>query len=157
LHEILKKKNILYEKKIKITVFLFLMCFIFQSCEHSEDVELSQDLQITNFIWNGMNQFYLYKDEVPNLTDNHFANQESKNSFLSQYSSPNDLFESLLYKDKDRFSWLVDDYVSLEQGFAGVSKSNGVYFKLVKISGSGKVFGYVCYIIPNSNASKKRY
>jgi C-terminal processing protease CtpA/Prc len=56
----------------------------------------------------------------------------------------------------DRDSWIVDDYIELENNFAGISKSNGVEFGLARISAtSNDLFGYVRYILPNSDASDK--
>jgi len=56
----------------------------------------------------------------------------------------------------DRFSWMVDDYVTLEQSLQGISKNNGVEFGLsYKPNSTTEVFGYVRYIIPGSDASTK--
>src|SRR5690606_39092209 len=38
---------------------------------------------------------------------------------------------------------------------AGVSKSNGLEFGLVQLSGSNDIFGYVQYVLPDSDASTK--
>ena len=66
-----------------------------------------------------------------------------------------DVFESLRYKPGvvDRFSWIVDDYVALENSFQGINLSNGMEFGLVRYaSDASKVFGYVRYVIPGSDA-----
>jgi carboxyl-terminal processing protease len=100
------------------------------------------------------------------LADDRFGNnQQALNSFLAGYSSPEDLFQDLLYKPiskfpkgqaVDRFSWIVDDYTVLEQELQGTSKSDGVDFRLsYKPNSTTELFGYVRYIIPNSNASTK--
>lgn len=144
-------KNIL-----KNLLLLFLAVFVLQACEDQDDVESPADLQINDFVWKGMNQFYLYQGDVPNLADDRFANQEALNSFLRGYSNPEDLFESLLYKSQDRFSWIVDDYAVLEQELQGTSKSNGVDFRLSRITtGSDNLVGFVRYVLPNSDASTK--
>ena len=144
-------KNIL-----KNLLLLFLAVFVLQACEDQDDVESPADLQINDFVWKGMNQFYLYQGDVPNLADDRFANQEALNSFLRRYSNPEDLFESLLYKSQDRFSWIVDDYAVLEQELQGTSKSNGVDFRLSRITtGSDNLVGFVRYVLPNSDASTK--
>jgi len=56
----------------------------------------------------------------------------------------------------DRFSWMVDDYVTLEQSLQGTSKNNGVEFGLsYKPNSTTELFGFVRYIIQGSDASNK--
>lgn len=141
---------------LKNLLILFIAVFALQSCEDQDDVRIESDLQVNDFIWKGLNQFYLYQADVTNLADDRFANQEALNTFLSGYAEPESLFDALLYKSQDRFSWIVDDYTVLEQELQGTSKSNGVDFRLARISsGSDNLVGYVRYIIPNSDASTK--
>ncbi|MDX6182486.1 S41 family peptidase [Flavobacterium sp. Fl-77] len=141
---------------LKTLLLLFVAVFALQSCEDQDDVRVSSDLQVNDFIWKGLNQFYLYQADIPNLADDRFANQDALNSFLSGYDEPKTLFDALLYKSQDRFSWIVDDYTVLEQELQGTSKSNGVDFRLARISsGSDNLVGFVRYIIPNSDASTK--
>ncbi|MFH6993630.1 S41 family peptidase [Flavobacterium sp. FlaQc-48] len=150
---------------LKSVLLLFLLAFSLQSCEDQDDVESPASLQVNDFIWKGLNQFYLWQADVPNLADNRFNNQEALNSFLRGYSKPEDLFQDLLNKPIskfpkgqaiDRFSWIVDDYTVLEQELQGTSKNNGVDFRLsYKPNSTTDLVGYVRYIIPNSDASKK--
>ena len=102
-----------------------------QSCEDQDDVAAPADLQVNDFIWKGLNQFYLWQADVPNLADDRFNSQEALNSFLRGYSQPEDLFQALLNKPIskfpkgqaiDRFSWIVDDYTVLEQELQGTYK-----------------------------------
>ena len=147
-----------------IIVFL-LSVFIFQSCQDEDDVAAPTNLEINDFIWKGLNLYYLWQADVPNLSDNKFANQTELNTFLNGYSKPESLFESLLYKPEslypaseavDRFSWIVDDYLELEGQLQGTTNNNGVEFGLSRKSpGSSELFGWVRYIIPNSDASTK--
>ena len=150
---------------LRSLILLFIAIFSLQSCEDQDDVDSPQDLKVNDFIWKGLNQYYLWQADVPNLADDRFANQEALNSFLKRYSDPKDLFEDLLYKPEskfpnggaiDRFSWIVDDYTVLEQELQGTSKSDGVSFGLGRISqNSDDLFGIVRYILPNSDASLK--
>lgn len=151
----------------KITVLLFLAFFTFQSCEDKDmdDVPAPANLEVNDFIWKGLNLYYLWQADVPNLADKRFANQTALNNFLKGYSKPEDLFESLLYKPKslypkkdvvDRFSWIVSDYLELEGELQGTTKNNGMDFGLYyKVSGSNEIFGWVRYILPNSDAAAK--
>jgi C-terminal processing protease CtpA/Prc len=150
---------------LKSVLLLFLLAFSLQSCEDQDDVAAPADLQINNFIWKGLNQYYLWQADVPNLADNRFSNQEALNSFLRGYSTPENLFQDLLNKPIskfpkgqaiDRFSWIVDDYSVLEQELQGTSKNDGVDFRLSYKPGSTtELVGFVRYILPNSNASTK--
>lgn len=107
---------------------------------------------IQNFIYRGLNFFYLYKADTPELANDAFTSEEEKNNFLNSFNSPETLFE-YLRSPQDRFSLLVDDYVELENALNGISLSNGMEFGLVLYpDGSGNVFGYVRYILPNTSA-----
>ncbi|MEL1254889.1 S41 family peptidase [Flavobacterium sp. DGU38] len=149
----------------KNLVLLFLAAFSLQACEDNDDVATPIDLQVNNFIWRGLNEVYLWQADVPNLADNRFADQNALDSFLKGYSKPEDLFEDLLNKPEskypngdaiDRFSWIVNDYTVLEQELNGITKNSGIDFRLSRQStGSDNLVGYVRYIIPNSDASKK--
>jgi carboxyl-terminal processing protease len=149
-------------KPLNYFILFFIASFIFQSCQDEDDFT---SLDINDFIWKGMNVYYLWQADVPNLSDNRFANQQNLYSFLNGYAQPESLFESLLYKPKnlfpeseavDRFSWIVDDYLELEGQLQGTTNNNGVEFGLSrKITGSEELFGWVRYIIPNSDAARK--
>jgi len=151
---------------LKSFLLLFLLAFSLYSCEDQDDVEAPASLQVNDFVWKGLNQYYLWQADVPNLSDDRFNNnQEALNSFLRGYSKPEDLFEDLLNKPSskfpkgqaiDRFSWIVDDYTVLEQELQGTTKNDGVDFRLsYKPNSNTDLIGYVRYIIPNSDASKK--
>lgn len=151
---------------LKSVLLLFLLAYSLQSCEDQDDVAAPASLQVNDFVWKGLNQYYLWQADVPNLSDDRFNNnQEALNSFLRGYSKPEDLFQDLLNKPIskfpkgqaiDRFSWIVDDYTVLEQELQGTSKNSGVDFRLsYKPNSSTDLVGYVRYIIPNSDASKK--
>lgn len=141
----------------KFIIVLFLAAFTFQSCQDQDDVAVPNNLEINNFIWKGLNLYYLWQSDVPNLSDNRFANQKELNTFLSGYPKPEVLFDALRVNESiDRFSWIVDDYLELEGQLQGTTNNNGVEFGLSrKSAGSSNLFGYVRYIIPNSNASTK--
>ncbi|WP_281637556.1 S41 family peptidase [Flavobacterium marginilacus] len=141
----------------KVTLLLFLALFIFQSCEDNDDVAPPASLEVNDFIWKGLNLYYLWQADVPNLADNRFANQTELNDFLKGYTKPEDLFNALRVAPSiDRFSWIVSDYLTLEGQLQGTTKNDGVDFGLyLKASGSTEIFGWVRYIIPNSDASAK--
>jgi carboxyl-terminal processing protease len=141
----------------KFTLLLFLAAFSFQSCQDQDDLAAPINLEVQDFIWKGLNQYYLWQAEVPNLSDDRFANQDQLNVFLTGYPAPEDLFDALrVDKSIDRFSWIVSDYLELEGQLQGNTNNNGVEFQLsLKSSNSDEVIGWVRYIVPNSNASTK--
>ena len=138
-------------------ILLFIAFFAFQSCEDMDDVAAPANLQVNDFIWKGLNLYYLWQPDVPNLGDKRFANQADLNSFLQQYESPEVLFDALrVDKNIDKFSWIVSDYRELEGQLQGVTKNDGVVFGLFrKASNSQDIFGCVRYVLPNSDASTK--
>ncbi|MDN3672200.1 S41 family peptidase [Flavobacterium branchiarum] len=141
----------------RTTILLFLAVFCFQACQDQDDVATPRNLQVQDFVWKGLNQYYLWQGDVPNLADNRFANQAQLNSFLKDYSDAETLFNSLRVDVSiDRFSWIVDDYTVLEQELQGTSKNNGIDFKLSpKSKGSNDLIGFVRYVLPNSDAAAK--
>ncbi|MAN59018.1 MAG: peptidase S41 [Flavobacteriaceae bacterium] len=141
-------------KKRSILALLFLAT-LFTSCfeDNDDNLQMATVLEIQDFIYRGLNYYYLYKGETPELANDAFANQEDLNGFLDNFESPETLFDYLL-APQDRFSILVDDYISLENSLSGVSENNGMEYGLVLYpDGSGRVFGYVRYVLPNSDAS----
>lgn len=142
-------------KKIKILLIAFLTGIMFTSCFKDNDDQrgFATDLDVQNFIYKGLNVFYLYKSGTPELADDRFKSQSELNDFLSGFESPESLFDYLLVP-QDRFSFLINDYRVLEQLLDGVRMNNGMEFGLVQIQSTGAIFGYVRYVLPNSSASE---
>lgn len=116
------------------------------------------DIEINDFVWKGMNAYYYWQSDVPDLRDDRFSNQAEINNFSASFSTPEDIFESVRYEPGtvDRFSWIVDDYVALENAFQGIRLSNGMEFNLyTNQTNSNNVYGVVYYVIPGSDAEKK--
>jgi carboxyl-terminal processing protease len=145
------------KKIFLLTLLLFITVFTFQSCQDNDDVAAPVNLDVQDFIWKGLNQYYLWQADVPNLGDDRFSTQAELNTFLKGYPVPEDLFDALrVDKTIDRFSWIVPDYLVLEQELQGTSLNNGVDFRLSYKTGSTtELIGFVRYIIANSDASTK--
>ncbi|MFV8344413.1 S41 family peptidase [Flavobacterium sp. XS2P39] len=140
-----------------LCLLFLLSVFTFQSCQDNDDVAAPVNLDIHDFIWKGLNQYYLWQAEVPNLADDRFANQTALNAFLREYPAPEDLFDALRVNSSiDRFSWIVDDYLELEGALQGTTKNDGMDFQLsYKPNSTTEIFGYVRYIIADSDAATK--
>jgi carboxyl-terminal processing protease len=154
-----KKLNLRFDNKTamkKISLWLLLLLAIpaaFVSCEDQDDVAVP----VNDFIWKGLNLYYLWQADVPNLSDDIYETQETLNSFVQQYG-PAQLFGSLLYEPDvvDRWSILVSDYRTLENTLQGVYTTTGAEFGLIYVPGSTtNIFGYVRYILPGTDASTK--
>lgn len=141
----------------KILILITLLILGFSSCQDDRDDnvsiinELADQVDIKDFIWKAMNIFYVYKSDSPDLADDRFESTPDYLDFLESIESPTDFFNSLL-ANQDRFSFIVSDFVTLEQNLAGISLSNGMAFGLVRFSGTETVFGYVRYVVPGSPA-----
>lgn len=143
--------------KVSRLLLILLSLFALQSCEDQNDNDVPSNLQVQDFVWKGMNLYYLWQEDVPDLADDRFANQGELNSFLDNYDNPADLFQHLRTAPTiDRFSAIFSDYTVLEGVLSGTTKNNGVDFGLRYKSGSTTdIFGWVRYILPNSDASGK--
>ena len=136
-------------------LYLFLFSLLFTSCFEDNDDNGALASEINDFVWKGMNAAYLYKQEIPDLDNDRFNDSEEYASYLNDYTSPENLFESLIYErdNIDKFSLIVDNYIELEQYLSGVSLSNGLNYGLVYLPNSNnEIFGYVRYVNNGSAA-----
>lgn len=116
------------------------------------------EVAIQDYMWKGMNNYYLWQSNVPLLSDSRFETQTDLTNFLGGKPDISSFFYDDLVYDygiQDRFSWVVDDYIALEESFQGTSLSNGLQFGLFIIDDSGQVYGVVRYVAPDSDASGK--
>lgn len=153
--------------------YALLLCFVLSiiSCNKNDDepvgeenvTEGSQEVneavalenEINDFVWDSMNSWYLWQDEVLELGDDRFASTDDYYSFLNGFATPRGLFQTIL-SPKDRFSVIVDDYDRLFNSFAGVFKTNGMEFSLTRPpEGGNNVVGVVRYVINDSDAATK--
>ncbi len=65
-----------------------------------EVVEPNPNADINNFIWNGMNQIYLWQGNVPDLADDRFASEEEYDAYLQVSDAPEFFFNSLIYDSR---------------------------------------------------------
>ncbi len=144
---------------MKKILFIITLCtgLVMSSCfeDRDDNPQTASTLEIQNFIYRGLNYFYLYKADTPELANDAFASQSDLDIFLETFDSPETLFD-YLKSSQDRFSLLVDDYNTLIDALNGTTYNHGMKFGLVLYpDDSGNVFGYVRYILPNSDAEAK--
>lgn len=144
------------KKKLFLLTSLFILTLALFSCKDDYD-DFPQNGSVNEFIWKGLNQYYYWLEDSPDLADNRFATNSDFQTFLNSYSTPVSLFEHLLVdRQTDRFSVIYSDYTALEQALSGTQKNNGVDYELRYKNGSStEIFGWVRYILPGSDAATK--
>src|SRR6056300_1326530 len=120
--------------KVKYIVLTLLIGFSY-GCFEDNDDNVTGSGSIKDFVWKAMNSVYLYNADGPDLADDRFITDSDYNSFLDGYSSPETLFESLVYdrENVDRFSIITNNYFELEQSLSGINKRSGAEFNFYLI------------------------
>lgn len=157
IHEYKKDNFLTMSKKIVISSLLLFLFVVPFGCSDMDDNAVPSSLEIKDFVWKGMNLYYLWQADVPDLADNRFANQTQLNTFLEPFANPTNLFNALrVPTTTDRFSVIYSDYTLLEGVLSGNTLNNGMDYGLKYTDASQtSVFGWVRYIIPNSDAAAK--
>lgn len=137
--------------------FIFLavlsLALLINSCDQGTSALTDSGVEYEKklFVWNGLNSWYFWQDEVPALSDKNAEHKRNFDAFLNMFRDEKDLFENLKHRD-DRFSWFIDDYEVHEAARLGSSKSFGFRFGLLRLGDSDQVFGYVQYVVRGSPA-----
>ncbi|PIB23631.1 carboxyl-terminal protease [Maribacter sp. 4U21] len=165
-------------KKYFLSLLVLGVCFT--ACNKNDDAPLVEEvieeeevveenpqvvnIEAQNFMWQAMNAFYFWQEDVPDLADDRFATQVAYEDFLEDEPNPEDFFYQICYNHErvvgeaaaiDRFSFAAEDYKDLVSRLQGVSRSNGLEFQLYLFQGSDDVYGVVTYIARDSDASTK--
>lgn len=153
-------------KKLRYFWGLTLLLLLPLGCEVQEDNAVPSSVAVQNFIWKGLNLYYLWQAEVPNLADHQFDNQTALNRFLATYANPKTLFQDLLHRPVsqfpdpgqaiDRFSVITSDYTVLEGILSGTTRNSGAEISFYqKTASPTEVFGVVRYVVPGSDAARQ--
>ena len=135
-----------------IVLFGLFFLFLIYSCSKQE--EIPADVQVNDFIWKGLNAYYLHQDQIPDLSDRRFSSQIELNNYLQGFTAT-DLFSSLLIPT-DTKSTLVEDLATLTTPQLRTSITHGVEFGIIaEPNHTENVIGFVQYILPNSDASNQ--
>lgn len=156
---------------MKKYLLLFLVISIcFNSCNKNDDTPIIEeeetetpeeetleevDIIVQNFMWQTLNLYYFWQGDVPDLSDDFIATQAEYEEYLSDNANPETFLTDKLLFSEDRFTFWSDDYKELTNFLSGVSKSNGLEFGLGLITDTDDVYGFVEYVIKNSDASTK--
>ena len=140
------------KKKIKV-VALFFIALSFYNC--TKEYEIPDNLVVHDFVWKGLNAYYLHQDEIADLADRRFSSDEELNVYLTNFTDYNVLFSSLLL-NTDVKSTLIEDYSNIDTSPLRTGFTNGMEFGIIAEPGNAtNVLGYVSYILPNSDAATK--
>lgn len=145
-----------------ITPYCLLVIFtLLTNCSKNDrddnevDLGSNTDVEVHDFIWTELNQYYFWQEEVENLADSKKDNATEYLRYLEEIEDPSNFFDSLKHPE-DRFSWIDDNYVNLENQLAGISSSNGMKFYVTRqCSGCDELVAVVTYVLPESDAAQK--
>lgn len=152
-------------KKYFLSLLVLGVCF--NACKKSDDdspTDIEEidppadgtNIVVQNFLWQTLNAYYFWQEDVADLVDSKFSPQADYIDFLSQNPDPESFLRDKLLFSEDRFTFWSEDYKDLTNFLAGVSKSNGMeYFLTRPPEGGNKLIGVVRYIAKNSDASTK--
>lgn len=138
----------------------FLLVFL-MSCEKDDNIEEDpvvpvvedDELEVEEFIFRGMEEFYLYEADIAALQDGFFEDDSEKKTFLGSFDSPEELFYDLTIPS-DQFSFITDNYNALNDSFDGKSGATGMEYGIGRITGTSRLFGFITYILPGSSAEE---
>jgi len=146
---------------MKKFLLLFIgIVFLNISCSKDDDIGVSgpggDSASVQDFMWKAMNIWYFWQSDVADLADDRFSTNEEYTEFLFSEADPADFFDNKLRFSEDRFSFYNMDYKELTDNLSGISRSNGLEFGLFLYGDNDTdIFGYVRYIVTNSDASTK--
>jgi len=135
------------------------LAFLCLSCDDDDDGTVlpeptSANVEVQDFMWKSLNEWYFWQADVEDLSDNAFASDEEYTEFLEQTPDPEDFIESLLFTE-DRFTFYDDDYNDLLNSLSGVSKSDGIQFFIIDLTAddTNNLFGFVRNVVPGSTGA----
>lgn len=118
----------------------------------SKEYNVPQDLLIHDFVWKGLNAYYLYQGEIKDLDNRRFNSDYQLNNYLNTFPEYNSLFSNLLLFS-DVKSNLLEDYTTIINPELRTAFTNGLEFGVFKEQDSDTIIGYTLDVLPFSNAS----
>ncbi|WP_088322752.1 S41 family peptidase [Polaribacter tangerinus] len=133
-------------------LFLLLSAICIVQCAKKEPVP--NNLVIHDFVWKGLNAYYLHQDKVPKLSDRQFSSDTQLNNYLATFTDYNELYNSLLISE-DNKSFLSEEFI--DNSLPPHNQfTNGVEFGIIgNPQNDIDVIGYVTHILPGSFAESK--
>ena len=111
--------------------------------------------RIHEFIWTALNDYYLWQEEVPSLTDEIKPIGSARyRELIKPYPEPESFFESLKY-EQDKYSLIRSNYEDIENSIKGIDANNGLKFILSRYGSGENILGVVTHILAESDAATK--
>lgn len=110
--------------------------------ENPGDAGELDDQEINEWIYEWMNTIYLWNEEMPSK------------AISTLNMDPSDYFESLLYKEEDRWSYITPDYEAFIAELQGTPVSMGYSPAFGLVGVNNEVFMVVEYVVPNTPADR---
>lgn len=149
---------------IRISYIFIFFLFLTSCVKDMDDSPITAtDSEINRFIYDAMDHYYLYENEVPQLSQEDFKQTEDYEDLINNHT-PRELFYDKLvynYRADDRFSFLMEDYTRLQNLLNGVQQQTGMEFMIGLSpefddnSGQVQLMGVVTYVIKDSDADSK--
>jgi carboxyl-terminal processing protease len=132
-------------KYIFYTVALALVLLNISGCKKDvspeQETPVPANIQAVNkWIYETMSDYYLWNDQIPAGID------------YTKEADPEAYFYKLIYKDKDKWSYITNDYQSLIAELNGTPVTMG-YHPVFYLVGPNKVIIAVAYVYPGSAAA----
>src|SRR5690606_25972248 len=97
------------KKVLKLSIIALVVCCGVTSCSKDFD-DNPQSASVNDFIWKGLNQYYYWLTDSPDLADSRFGSTDDYFNFIDSFT-PENLFDHLLVDNSiDRFSVMYSDY-----------------------------------------------
>lgn len=123
--------------------------------ECNESYKGKKYFRIHQFIWEALNDYYLWQEETPSLADEIKPVGSARyRELIKPYPEPEAFFESLKHQD-DKFSLIQSNYEDIENSIKGIDANNGLKFILSRYGSGDSVLGVVTYILEESDAATK--
>jgi C-terminal processing protease CtpA/Prc len=149
----MRREEFEYEKSRftlrNLLMLIAALTFALVSCEKDPDPDPDPDpepeipeetLIINQWIWEGLNEVYLWEEFIPYID-------------YRKQDDPEEYFYRLLYED-DRDSWIVKDYDALVASFEGVELSTGMDAQAAAINEDNDIVFVILYVTPDSPAEQ---
>jgi carboxyl-terminal processing protease len=139
---------------------VLLLGVLFISCSEDEITEETvneieaQNLEVEQFIYRAMSDWYLYVADVQKLQEGFFPSPQEKEDYLASFDSPENLYDDL-QASHDRFSFMWDNYEELENMlYSGIEKTEGLNWAWGTLEDNHTAFVAVRYVLPNTPAAE---
>lgn len=128
------------------------MLALFFNC--TKEYEVPDDLVLRDFVWKGLNAYYLHQDQIEDLSDRRFNSDQEINTYLNTFETESDLFANLLLAGDTKSNILEDYNIIFDE--APINQVNGFEFGAILEPGSTEnIVAFVYYVLPNSDAELK--